>query len=346
MDDIERQILNYDDLPAEERRAVDAYLQEHPAAARLRDEGRALRALLEEAGRLGAEAPDAEAIAQFVAAQHMAQRPLPADLAALGRRIEAAFEEHPEVERQYSIMQDRLKALTAESESPRAQFERLTGHRLGARPRATERHGLTPAAAEPTAPAPQPVRRDRSKGWRTSVTDPLSLLQRVSLPRLAFAATFVAVLLYASLFVASRAGQPEHVRLADLDAVEKEFAGLRLRGPDGELDLAADHYAEALETLDDARSSFLGLFPRYDPDALAEAIRLLEQTVDVEGSDSALGLEAWFLIGEILLHQGEVEAARDAFEIVVEQQGPSAPDAQRLLNEIAVEYGPAPDAVE
>lgn len=332
MDDIKRQILNYDDLPAEERRVVDAYLDEHPDAASLRDEGRAIRALLEEAGRFDAEVPDAEALAQYVAAQHMAQRPLPADLTELGRRIEAAFEEHPEVERQYSIMQDRLKTLMAEAEAPRAQFERLTGHRLGALP--VEAQPAEPATS-PTAPAAPPTaRRDRSKGWRTSVTEHLSLLQRVSLPRLALAATLVVALLYGSLFVASRSGQPEHVRLADLDAVETEFAGLRLRGPDGQLDLAADRYAEALETLEGARSSVLGLFPRYDPSELTEAIGLLEQTVELEGPDSALGLEARFLIGEILLHKGEIEAARDAFELVVERQGPSAPDAQRLLDEL------------
>lgn len=336
MDDIERQILIYDELSADERRAVDAYLEAHPEASSLLAEGRALASLLDAAARLDAEVPDAEAVAQYVAAQHMARRPLPADLAALSRRIEDAFEEHPEVERQFSIMQDRLKSLTAESESPLAQFERLTERRLGA-----ENHLELVAEREPAAP-PSPVRRDRSKGWRTSVTDHLSLLQRVSLPRLAFAATFIVVLLYGSLFLAGRAGQPQHVRLADLDAVDSEFVGLRLRGADGEYDLATDRYAEALEALDDARSSTFGLFPSYDEEGLAEAVRLLDRVTELEGSGSALGLEAWFLVGKIFLHQNEIEAARAAFQIVVQQQGPSAPDAQRLLDEI----GPAVDMDE
>ena len=59
MDDFEYQILNYDELPAEERRAVDAYLAEHPDADSLLAEGRALRSLLEESARFGAEVPDA-----------------------------------------------------------------------------------------------------------------------------------------------------------------------------------------------------------------------------------------------------------------------------------------------
>jgi len=333
MDDIESRLLNYDELPAPEREEVDAYLAEHPESASLLAEGRRFRAILEEAGRLDAEVPDAEAIAQFIAAQHMSQRPLPPDLDALGSRIEAAFEEHPEVERQYSMMQERLKTLAANAESPRAQFERLTERKLGA----VRRTDLVPEPLAPVA-APAPARaprRDRSKGWRTSVTSHLSLVQQFSLPRLAFAATFIVVLLYGGLYLASRAGQPENVRLADLDTVENEFAGLRLRGPDGQPDLAAGRYAAALDALRAAHSSTLGLFPHYETEGLDEAARLLEEAAELEARDSALGLEAWFLIGKIRLHEGQTDDAREAFEVVVEQEGPSAPDALRLLSEIS-----------
>lgn len=343
MNDIESRLLNYDELPTSERDDVDAYLAEHPEAASLLAEGRALRALLEEAGRLDADVPDAEAVAQFIAAQYMAQRPLPDDLQALGRRIEAAFADHPEVERQYSMMQERLKTLITNAESPLVQFERLTGRSLGTSrrtaPSPVPETPATMAAAQAALESTPPVRRNRSKGWRTSVTDSLSLFQSFSLPRLAFAATFILVLLYGGLYFASQAGQPEHVRLANLEAVENEFAGLRLRGPDGQIDLAADRYAAALDALSAARSSTLGLFPHYDPEGLNEAIRLLEEAAELEGQDSALGLEAWFLIGKVLLYEGEVDVARDAFETVVEHQGPSAPDARRLLNEIEPNRG-------
>ena len=338
MEDLEPLLLNYDDLPAVERAEADAYLAAHPAAASVLAEGRALRALLEEAARAGADVPDAETMAHYVAARHMAQRPLPPDLVALGQRIEAALAAHPEVERQLSMMGDRLKTLTSEAESPRAQFERLTGRRLGSsQPHEAPRPLSLATLPEPAADHPKPVdRRARSRGWRTSVADHVAipLLQRVSMPRLAFAATFALVLVYGSLFVASRAGQPRMTRLADLGAVESEFAGLRLRGADGAMDPAADRYAAALETLHDARSSVLGLFPHYDSEGLADTMHLLEETVTLGGEGSALGLEAWFLIGKILLYEGEVDAARDAFRIVVQRQGPSAPDAQRLLDEL------------
>ncbi|MEP0547205.1 MAG: hypothetical protein ABJF88_09760 [Rhodothermales bacterium] len=338
MEDLEHLLLNYDDLPAAERAQADAYLDAHPGAASVLAEGRALRGLLEQAARAGADLPDAESIAHYVAARHMAHHPLPSDLAALEQRIEAALAAHPDVERQFSMMQDRLRTLTAEAESPRAQFERLTGRRLGgAQPKET-------ASPLPFAPLPEPPvehrnpseRRARSGGWRTSVADyaAIPFLQRVSLPRLAFAASFVLVLVYGSLFVASRAGQPRTVRLADLGAVESEFAGLRLRGADGVMDPAADRYAAALETLHDARTSVLGLFPSYDAEGLGDTVHLLEETITLGGEDSALGLEAWFLIGKILLYEGETDAARDAFRIVVDRQGPSAPDAQRFLDQL------------
>lgn len=332
MEDLDYLLLNYDGLPADQRAEADAYLADHPDAGEIVTEGRALRALLQEAARDGSDVPDAETLAQYVAAQYMARRPLPPDLIALGHRIEDALATHPEVERQFSMMKDRLKTLTAEAESPRAQFERLTGRRLAA-PQAS-----SPPHASPSAPDPEPAPAQpaRSRAWRTTVADrdARPLLRRVSLPRLAFAASFALVLLYGSLFVAGRIGQPRTARLADLGAVESEFAGLRLRGADGTMDPAADHYAEALDALHDARFSVLGLFPEYDEAGLNDAVRLLQETVALGGEDSALGLEAWFLIGKILLYEGEVDAARQAFEMVVERQGPSAPDAQRLLDEL------------
>lgn len=345
MDDLEIRLLNYDTLSSAERAEVEAYLAAHPEASALVDEGRALRALLEQAARAGADIPDAEAIAQYVAAQHMAHQPLPPDLAALGQRVEAAFAAHPEVERHYSIMRDRLHALTAEAESPLAQFERLTGTRLKSNRltnrRLTDRpheNDLAVAAAEvpPLRPA-QPAPARRPKSWRATVRESTSVpfLQRYSPARLALAASVLLAMLYGGLFLAGNAGQTTFQRLADLNDVPAAYEGLRLRGADGFMDPTAERYAAALDHLNAARSTTLGLFPHYDPAQLEATLHLLQEVTELDEPNGALGLEAWFLIGKILLHQGDVEPAREAFQIVVERQGPSAPDAQRLLDATA-----------
>ena len=346
MDDIELKLLNYDALSSTERAEAEAHLAAHPEASALVDEGRALRGLLEQAARAGADVPDAEAVAQYVAAQHMAHQPLPPDLAALGERVEAAFAAHPEVERHYSIMRDRLYALTAEAESPRAQFERLTGTRLKSNrlrsrrltdgPRENDLPDDELAEVPPVRPA-QPAPDRRPQSWRATVRASTSVpfLHRYSPARLALAASVLLAMLYGGLFLAGGAAQTKLQRLANLDDVPAAYEGLRLRGMDGAMDPTAERYAAALDHLNAARSTTLGLFPRYDAARLDTTLHLLHEVTEFDEPSGALGLEAWFLIGKVLLHQGAVEPAREAFLIVVERQGPSAPDAQRLLDATA-----------
>lgn len=329
---IEHLLLNYDALTPAERAEAEAYLGAHPEARALITEGRALYAVLEQAARSGAEVPDPESVARYVLTRHASRHPLPPDLAALGRRVEAALRTHPEVERQYSIMQDRLRALTDRAEAPRAQFERLAGYSLGSAP-------APETDLVPSEPDPLSLPHGRHRSWRapSGTPDHRPLLRRLPFTRLALAASFLLALAYFGLLLASNATQTEFERLASLESVPSEYEGLRLRGVDGLMDPAAERYAAALDRLNDARSTTLGLFPNYDEAELDTTLHLLQQVTTLDGPSAALGLEAWYLIGRILLYQGNVDAARAAFQIVVERQGPSTPDARRMLSTLPTE---------
>src|SRR5690606_29642769 len=129
---IKERLLLYDELPPDERAELDAYLAEHPDAAALLAEGRALRDLLAEA-RSGSAEPSSAELAEYVATRHLGPQPPPPDLAALEERVERAAE-RPEVRAQLAALEERLEALAAGAADPATQFERLTGRPLDPAP--------------------------------------------------------------------------------------------------------------------------------------------------------------------------------------------------------------------
>lgn len=312
MNSTEERLLSYDELPPGEQAELDAHLAAHPEARALLEEGRALRAVLEKAGP-ASPVPSASELAHYVVSRHLGPSPAPRELAELAGRVEQAAEANAELRAELAALEARLEALTAGAAGPAEHFARLTGRRLG------------PLAAR-RAPRP-PARRAPSRG-------PRPLLRRVSLRRLALAATLLAGFLYGGLYAASELSRGPAERLAALDAVPRQFEGLRLRGSDEHEDPVAERYAAALDAVHEARSAVLGLFPRYDAEELNRAVGYLVEVTQIEPAGSALGLEAWYLIGRIRLYQGEVGQAREALLRVVEQEGPSARDAQRLLDEL------------
>jgi hypothetical protein len=296
MNDIEQKLLTYDDLAPAEQEEVARYVEEHPEWAPLLAEVRALHALLR-AGRADA-APDASAVAEYVLSR--ALDPPSPEREARHAHVEAALAEDPALARQAREMARTLEQIAAESEDPVAHFERLTGRRLDAAP-----------AAPAATPAPRVLR------WQ-----PL---------RLALAACLALAVLYGALALASRLTQPERALLADLGDLPGDYEGLRFRG-DAPADRTADRYALALEALDDARSSTLGLFPTYDAAALDTVAARLREVVDTSGPGSWEGLEALYVLGKIRLYQGRDEEAIWALQAVVALEGPHAADARRLLD--------------
>ena len=306
MNPLDQRILAYCDLPEFERAEVEQLARSDPKRAALLAQAQALSAVLAEARAV--DDVDATALAEYVVAQHLRRRPAPPEAAARYARVEQAIREHPELEREARALLRTMERITADAEDPVAQFERLAG-----------RH-LSPAAHRPaTAPAP-----DRG---------PARPLRLVRTARFALAACVGVAALYGALAFADGLVQPERARLADLAAAPGSYEGLTYRGETP--DPTVDQYARALERLDAAEHSTLGLFPRYDATALDAVAGDLTALLREASGGSWEVLEAAFLLGRIRLHQGRDAEAAAAFRTVVEEDGPSAPEARRLLDWLA-----------
>ena len=326
MSTVEEKLWAYGLLSPEEQAEVDAFVAAHPEWAPAREQARALAGLLRDARLLDEAAPGDEALAYHLAARHLG--PPPPAWADAYRRIEERLEADPQRRARYEDLERRLDELEAASD-PAAQFERLSGYALD-----------PPTSAAPPAPGSQraPDRVPR----RTSQ-------HRGRLPRLArwtSAIALAAVGLYGALFALSYGATPPNERLAafEPDEVRTDIYGRRDRGAAPQPDSLSTEalFLQALPLLQEARTSTLGLFPRYDEAKLQRAGRLLERIIAQEDPGFARA-EAYYLLGKVRLAQGDVQGARDALRRVVtgEGAGPGlqADEAERLLRSLAQRRG-------
>jgi hypothetical protein len=150
---------------------------------------------------------------------------------------------------------------------------------------------------------------------------------------------------YVVLFAASEASQSTVDRLAAVDVsnqVVDNYSSTATRSAVPARDtLTADQlYVDALTAVRNARTSTLGLFPRYDDSKLSRAEQLLTRVLDRTESGSFLALEAQFYLGKVRLAKDQVESARSNFVTVVEQEGRMAGEARSIL-ETLQEEGPS-----
>jgi len=124
--------------------------------------------------------------------------------------------------------------------------------------------------------------------------------------------------------------------LGDFTAQELALEGYgTVRGDEASpLTTPEQRYAAALQELDDARTTTLGLFPRYDRERLLAARGLLDGVVRDSSSGDFLRLEALYVLGKTDLLLGNRDAATDALQQVVLGEGAKAPEANALLNAI------------
>lgn len=297
-----RQLLVvYDDLPPRDRLMADAYLEAHPEDRQLVEQGRRLQRLFRAASTESVAKDDLVTV--LVARSTLRARGLES-LSTLVSHVDKARERDPELDRQYRALESRLLEIARELPSGSEQFQRLMGEQ-----------------SDETA-----VRRRRgapSSPDRTSVRFARARVVAVGFATLAAAVALVALI--------DSTARPFHTQLAALHQLPETHVTPRLRGPELAPMPATERYDQALGLIRAGRQTTLGLFARYGDAELAQAAELLVQIADAEPRESALGLEARFVLARVYLHQREVERARAQLRMVVDHQGPNAPAAAELL---------------
>lgn len=326
MNDVEEQILSYPHLSEEKQREIDAYVEKNPEWAPLLRDVRSVEGL---SANVKADLPSDTLLATYVLVRHMGEEgEMSSQLQAAFARLEARIEEGGPLRQKVEAAQRRLKEAEAAID-PVSHFEALTEHELGVekeveaeKSEAADSESVSPSAAAPS--------------WWDAFW---------ALPRLARGGVAVAVILvglYGALYGVSLTTQSTLDRLAAMevsDQVVDNYANARMRSASPEASSSVDdRYVEALSILENARVSTLGLFPRYDPDRLAQAEQRLGQVLERAESGSFLALEAHFYLGKIALAQGEVDTARTHFKTVVQREGRQTQEAYEILKTLQQEY--------
>ncbi len=348
---IEDKIRLFTELPGDERRDVERYVEAHgdeqPQLKALLQQSKRLEQLFESARRLETEPPDEEAIAFFAVMREVDRERMPSDLSNLFERLETRIDEDPDLQELLRKYEGRGAEL-ARASDPEAQFARLSGEAVsqpGDTWTGTEGDRVDGPAADAMDEAKSdrdraPGRTDRSRA-RTETdrsrrsrtrTDrsPSRVLRRGAAVALAAAAV------YALLFVGGRSMQPEHERLARFSSEELQLSGYSdVRGDqDSVPDSAAAAYIQALAYLRDSETSFLGLFPGYRQAPLDSAAVLLQEVIAREPDDSFLSDEAHYFLGKTELARGNVEEARSALQRVAQSPGMRAGEARSLIDQM------------
>ena len=328
MNDVEEKILSYPHLPVDEKREIEAYVESHPEWAPLLQDVRSIEHL---SVNWQSDLPSDALLATYVTVRYLhpdGMQDVSPQLQAALSKVDARIESEETLRHEVEVARRRLKEAEA-TVDPVSQFEALTEHTLDEVPH--------PGWAEESNSASSGTQDASPSLWEIFL----------NLPRLARYGAVAAVLLvvaYGGLYGVSQATQSPLDRLAAVevsDQVVESYADTNLRSPAPESEASSvdQQYLEGLSVLQRARTSTLGLFPRYDAEALAQAEQRFEQVLEQVEPDSFLALEAHFYLGKISLAQNEVDTARNHFKTVVRQEGRQAREAYDILKTLQQEYG-------
>lgn len=286
-------------LPPDERATVDREVMADPERAERLVEAQALAATLDVAARGPVTAADV--------ARRETDRLL-GHAAFDANRIDAAVAADPELTDEAERVRTRLAVLASTAEPSAEQFARLLANAPAADLPATRSSTSRPADDRAAA---APPRAHRAAGLRRFLV-----------------AASVCVVAYAAAYAGSGVVRPERDRVADLR--ELSYALPTTRGDSD--DAQAERLRDALGAVAEARHTTLGLFPHYDPDALAAAADDLASVAASAEPASAAAQEARFALGRVRLQQGRDDDAARLFGALVREGSYRAPEARRLLD--------------
>lgn len=333
MDDVREQILSYPQLPAEEQRAVETYVEAHPEWASLFRDVRRIESSLREV-----EGHDPILIT-YVVAQEAGLDELSSELEDAFAHLERALDTDDELQAQADEIRSQFDQAEAELD-PVSHFESTTGHSLSD----VDEPGPTPnsPSADKTRSSSEASKSSQAQGeW------PLSALPYTVRGIGAGLAGLLAA--YLVLFGVDWATQSTLDRLSAIDVsdqmIDSYYSSQAARPSSAADPRTADAvYLRSLSTLRQAETSTLGLFREYRPDSLRRAENGLRRVLDRTEPSSFLASEARFYLGKIALLRGRVETARPHFEAVIQQDGRRAAEARRILEHLEErETGPEAD---
>ncbi|CAN5577891.1 hypothetical protein BH23BAC4_BH23BAC4_15370 [soil metagenome] len=295
MDSTLDRINRYDELSAVEQEALINEVREKPEHREALASAQALWLICSGAKKHPANISERH-VAELVAAETTGTDRSDTHRREFFAAVREAISSRSDLQLAYLDLRRRNEELHAESEDPLATLERLRAH--------------------------------------AGISAPRTNLRRVNLSRfrLAAAASMAVVLAYGALAIISAGSTSERHQMASLNEIALDYEGIRLRSTNATRDAASERYADALETIRSSRSSMLGLFPRYDADALATSLDDLQAVVAGEPSDSWLALEARYVKGKVLIQLGRDLDAQAQLREVVEQDGAHAAQARRALD--------------
>ncbi len=305
MTDISSRLADYPDLLPRQRAEVDAFVAAHPEWEGSLAEAQAFAALLDAAVDDETDAVVRRAVDERLGLNTSEREWAPRS----GDTLDA------------DRLRRRLDEL-ATAEDPVRKFERLTGRSLDAASVAEpalggdgQAHGLS---AAPDRPAVVALRRSSH------------------LPRWIAVGVAVLAVAYGGLYAASAASVSERSQLAALGELSG-YVAPTLRGTaDASLPGRLD---AALDRVDEARQSTLGLFPRYDADRLAAVAADLGAVATEADPETAVSQEARYALGRVSLYLGRDADAARVLGTLVREGGYRAPAARRLLDYIRTQDG-------